>query len=169
MDADTRKALLARYKLGYQEVAATVQGLSEAALDARPPAGDGWTPRQIVHHLADSEMTSALRLRQLLAEEQPVLASYDEEAFARRLYYDRPIAASLDALRAARATSAEILERLSEAEWGRAGTHEESGRYTVETWLEIYAAHSHDHAVQIRAALAGRAPVSFAEPLGEEP
>jgi DinB superfamily len=92
MDADTRKALLARYKLGYQEVAATVQGLSDAALDARPPAGDGWTPagngwtpRQIMHHLADSEMTSALRLRRLLAEEQPVLASYDEEAFARRL------------------------------------------------------------------------------------
>ena len=156
MDADTRAALLARYKLGYQEVAATVQGLSDAELDARPPAGDGWTPRQIVHHLADSEMTSALRLRRLLAEEQPALASYDEEAFARRLYYDRSIAASLDALRAARATSAEILERLSEAEWGRAGTHEESGRYTVATWLEIYAAHAHDHAAQIRAALAGR-------------
>lgn len=159
MDADTRVALLARYKLGYQEVAATVRGLSDAELDARPPVGGGWTPRQIVHHLADSEMTSALRLRRLLAEEQPVLASYDEEAFARRLYYDdRPIAASLDALRAARATSAEVLERLSEAEWGRAGTHEESGWYTVETWLEIYAAHAHDHAAQIRAALAGRAP-----------
>jgi hypothetical protein len=158
MDALMRAALLARYKLGYQEVAATVQGLSEAELDAAPLAGDGWTPRQIVHHLADSEMTSALRLRRLLAEEQPVLASYDEEAFARNLYYDRPIAASLEALRAARATTAEILDRLSEAEWGRAGTHEESGRYTVETWLEIYAAHAHDHAAQIRAALAGPAP-----------
>src|SRR5690348_6026000 len=87
MDADTRAALLARYMLGYQEVAATVRGLSDAELDARPPVGGGWTPRQIVHHLADSEMTSALRLRRLLAEEQPVLASYDEEAFARRLYY----------------------------------------------------------------------------------
>src|SRR5258706_15351858 len=89
MDADTRKALLACYKLGYQEVAATVQGLSEAELDVRPPAGDGWTPRQIVHHLADSEMTSALRPRRLLAEEQPGPASYDEEGFARRLSYYR--------------------------------------------------------------------------------
>src|SRR5437899_2323776 len=130
MEAGRRAALIERYKQGYQEVAAIVQGLSEAELDATPPDGDGWTPRQIVHHLADSEMTSALRLRRLLAEEQPVLTGYDEEAFARRLYYDRPIAASLDALRAARATTAELLDRLSEAQWGRAGTHEESGHYT---------------------------------------
>src|SRR5260221_2965211 len=94
MDADTRKALLARYKLGYQEVAATVQGLSEAALDARPPAGDGLVPRQIVDHLADSGITSPLRVRQLLAEEQPVLARYDEGAVGRPLYSVRPIPAS---------------------------------------------------------------------------
>src|SRR5260370_13303069 len=104
MDADTRAALLARYKLGYQEVVATVQGLSDAELDARPPAGDGWTPRPIVHHLADSEMTSALRLRRLLAEEHPALASYDDEAFARPLSSDRPLAASLASLRAPRST-----------------------------------------------------------------
>ena len=98
-------------------------------------------------------MTSALRLRRLLAKERPTLAGYDEEEFARQLYYgERPIGPSLDAVRAARASTASILERMTEAEWAREGTHSASGRYTTEQWLEIYAAHAHDHAAQIRRA-----------------
>ena len=99
-------------------------------------------------------MTSAIRLRLLLAEERPTIRGYDQEAFARRLHYDRPIEASLAAFEAARRTTAELLHRMSEEDWGREGTHSESGRYTVEDWLEIYAAHAHDHADQIRRARA---------------
>ena len=151
MDAATRKRLLEQYRDGYRTVSEAVAGLSDAELD-RVPA-DGWTARQIVHHLADSEITSAIRLRRLIAEQQPVIHGYDEELFAKRLYYDRPIGPSLEALKAARSTTADIVERLSEAEWQRSGTHSESGAYGVETWLEIYAAHAHDHAEQIRRAL----------------
>lgn len=151
MDKGLRKRLLAQYRDGYRAVSEAVAGLSDAELDHVP--ADGWTPRQVVHHLADSEITSAVRLRRLIAEDQPVIHGYDEEEFARRLYYDRPIGASLEALKGARLTSAEIVERLSEGEWGRTGTHSESGAYSVETWLEIYAAHAHDHAEQIRRGL----------------
>src|SRR5579883_1572222 len=112
-------------------------------------AEGGWTPRQIVHHLADSETTSAIRLRRLLAENQPVIQGYDEELFARKLHYDRPIGASLELLRAVRAASAELLDWLTEEEWTREGTHSEQGSYSVEDWLRIYAAHAHDHAAQI--------------------
>ena len=154
---DDRAALLRRYVEGAHIVREAVDGLTDAQLD-QPAADDpldGWTARQIVHHLADSEMTSAIRLRRLLAEDAPVIAAYDENAFARRLHYDdRPIDASLDALAAARATSAQILERLTDEEWERAGTHEESGRYAVDDWLRIYAAHAADHAEQIRRAVA---------------
>ncbi len=153
MDATERAELLARYRDGYRAVSEAVAGLSDAELDR--PAADGWTARQVVHHLADSEMTSAIRLRRLIAEDRPVIHGYDEEQFARALSYDRPIAASLSALKAARETTAEIVERLSEEQWQRAGTHSESGPYSVETWLEIYAAHAHDHAEQIRRAAKG--------------
>jgi hypothetical protein len=107
-----------------------------------------------VHHLADSEMTSAIRLRRLVVEDNPVIVGYDQEEFARRLYYDRPVTASLDAFRAARESTAQILDRLGDAEWSRQGTHSESGPYGMGDWLRIYAEHAHKHADQIRRARA---------------
>ena len=154
MDDTKRRELIARYEAGYDAVVAALDGATEAELDALPP--DGWSARQVVHHLADSEMTSAIRLRRLLAEDAPEIVAYDEEEFARRLFYDRPIEASLEALRAARRTSAELLHRLGQEAWKRAGTHSEVGTYSVETWLETYAAHGHDHAEQIRRARSTR-------------
>lgn len=151
MDAEQRAELLKRYREGHGAVVAALTGITDAELDRRPAPGE-WTPREIVHHLADSEMTSAIRLRKLLAEDNPVIYGYDETEYARRLRYDRPIESSLDALAVARAASAEILERIGDADWQRMGWHTESGPYGVETWLEIYARHAHDHADQIRHA-----------------
>lgn len=154
LDAAERADLVRRYREGPEILAAAAAGATDAALD-RVPADGGWTARQIVHHTADSEMTSAIRLRRLIAEDEPDLGAYDEALFARRLHYDRPITASLAAVRAARESTAEILDRLSEADWRRAGHHPEHASYTVEDWLRIYAAHCHEHADQIRRALGG--------------
>lgn len=152
MDATRRHTLIESYRAGYQAVQGALEGITPAELDARPQAGE-FTAREVVHHLADSEMTSAIRLRRLIAEDEPTIQGYDENAFARRLYYaERPIEASLDALRAARATTATILDHLTDNEWARTGTHTESGPYSVESWLEIYAAHAHEHADQISRA-----------------
>jgi hypothetical protein len=91
-----------RYKAGSAAVGDALAGITDAELDARPEPGE-WTPREIVHHVADSEMTAAIRLRRLLAEDNPTIQGYDQEAFARDLFYDqRPIQASLDALAASR-------------------------------------------------------------------
>jgi hypothetical protein len=148
-----RKKLIAQYQAGYGEVVKALEGASEAELDARPGPGT-WSAREIVHHLADSEMTSAIRLRRLIAEDGPVIQGYDQDDYARRLHYDRPIEASLAAFGAARACTVPLLERLTASEWTRAGTHSESGAYSVEKWLAIYAVHAHGHAGQIRRARA---------------
>ena len=155
MDDVRRRALIEQYKDGYRVLTEALHDITDAELDARPGPGE-WSAREIVHHLADSEMTSAIRLRRLLAEDRPLIGGYDEVEFARRLYYDRPIEASLEAVKAARRTTVEILERLSETEWRREGTHSESGHYGVERCLEIFAAHAHDHAAQIQRARAAR-------------
>jgi hypothetical protein len=151
LDASTRRNLIAQYRAGYAAVVDALAGADDAALDRRPGPG-AWSAREIVHHLADSEMTSAIRLRRLIAEDNPTIVGYDQEAFAVRLKYDRPIAASLEAFRWARVSTAEILDQLTDEEWARAGTHSESGPYTVEHWLEIYAEHAVKHAAQIRRA-----------------
>jgi DinB family protein len=151
MDAQTRKKLIDQYKDGYRVVAEALVGAKDEDLDARPAPGK-WTAREVVHHLADSEMTSAIRLRFLLAVEKPTILGYDQDEFARRLHYDRPIEASLEAFKAARRTTGEILDRMGEADWLREGTHTESGPYTAERWLEIYSKHAHGHAEQILVA-----------------
>jgi hypothetical protein len=151
MDKSTRQKLIDQYKDGYRVVAEALMGAEAEELDAHP-APAKWNAREVVHHLADSEMTSAIRLRLLLAVDKPAIFGYDQDEFARRLHYDRPIEASLDAFKAARRTTAEILDCMSEEDWRREGTHTEHGRYTVERWLEIYATHAHQHAEQIRVA-----------------
>jgi DinB superfamily len=148
VDAEVRKALIRRYRDGHRVVVDALRGVSDKELDRS--ASDEWTPRMIAHHLADSEMMSAIRLRRLVTEDSPVLQGYDEVAFARKLTSDRPIEPSLEAMRWARESTAQILERLTEDDWRRSGQHSESGSYAVEDWLSIYAKHAHDHAAQIK-------------------
>jgi hypothetical protein len=150
MTAAERKALVERYRAGYDEVVRALEGFPEDSLTAHPIPGK-WSAAEIVHHLADSEMQSAIRLRMLLAEPHPVIQGYDQDAWAVRLrYQQRPIGPSLAAFRAARETTAQLLEAMSEEEWRHLGWHSESGSYHAERWLEIYAAHAHGHAGQIR-------------------
>jgi hypothetical protein len=143
-----RAYLIEQYKAGADAVAKAVAGLDDAGLDRRPAPGE-WTAREVIHHLADAETRSAVRLRQLLAEDDPVIQGYDEERYAKVLHYDRPVETSLATIAAVRAATAELLDLLADADFERAGTHTESGRYTVTTWLELYAAHCLDHAEQI--------------------
>lgn len=151
MDRPTRQLLIDRYADGPRVVAEAWAKVPEDRRDRRPAAGE-WTAREVVHHLADSEARSYGRLRQLLAEDEPVIHGYDQDEYARRLHYDRPVETSLAVLAAVRASSHELLCSIDEADWSRAGTHTEDGPYSMERWLELYATHAHDHAAQMLAA-----------------
>src|SRR5215475_5897553 len=106
MDAATRSTLIAEYKDGYRVVSEALVGATDAELDARPAPGK-WSAREVVHHLADSEMIAADRLRLVVGTDNPRIMAYDQEELARRLHYDRPIEASLDAFKATRRSTAE--------------------------------------------------------------
>ena len=153
MDSATRRTLIDRYAQGPDAVLAALEGAGPHDLDARPAAGE-WTAREIVHHLADSETISTIRLRRLLAEDGPLILAYDQDEYARVLRYDRPWERSYAVFAAVRAANVELLELLTDGEWARAGTHDEDGAYSMDRWLELYAAHGHDHADQIREARA---------------
>ncbi|MBI2777374.1 MAG: DinB family protein [Chloroflexi bacterium] len=156
VDIDARAAQLERFRTAVEDLDDALAGATDEDLD-RPQASGEWTARQIVHHLADSESMAYIRLRRLIAEDQPVIHGYDEPEWARRLHYERPIASSWAVVVAVRAASLELLESLTEEEWARTGTHSESGAYSVERWLANYAEHTHDHADQIRRARRGEA------------
>ena len=128
MLADERKKLIALYRDGYATVAEALLKITPEELDAKPGPGR-WSVREIVHHLADSEMTSAIRLRLLLAEDRPddsrlrsgrVRAAAALRPAARVVSRSVPSGATVNG-RAARADDAGRLVR--------EGTHTESGRY----------------------------------------
>ena len=153
MDQTERERLIAQYRDGYAAVAEALLKATPEELAATPRPG-AWSAREIVHHLADSEMTAAVRLRRLLAEERPEIVGYDQDEFSRKLHYDRPHEASLELFRSVRESTGELLDRMQPADWLREGTHSEVGRYTPEVWLTIYGEHAHKHARQIRTARA---------------
>jgi hypothetical protein len=153
MDRTERDRLVALYRDGYRAVVEALHNVTEEELAARPAPGK-WSPREIVHHLADSEMTAAIRLRLLIASDRPTIHGYDQDAFSQKLHYDRPHETSLAAFRYARECTAQLLDRLTEQEWLREGTHTEMGAYSLEKWLQIYSQHAHNHARQIVEARA---------------
>ncbi len=150
MDSTERSKLIAKYNDGYNEVSDALEGFSDRASDGSSASRqmdrlrDNSSPGRQRKHLCP-------RLRKLLVEDRPVIQGYDQDQFAIQLKYnERDSGPALDAFRAARATTAQLLEIMSDDDWQREGEHTESGRYTAETWLAIYAEHAHNHAAQIR-------------------
>ena len=150
MNPVERQKLITQYENGVAEVELSLADFPREQLTAKPIPGK-WSACEIVQHLADSEMRAAIRLRQLLTENRPTIQAYDEELYAQRLNYNgRDIAPALDAFRGARASTAQLLAPMTDEDWAREGTHPQHPRYTADNWLEIYAAHAHNHAAQIR-------------------
>ncbi|NBO65810.1 MAG: hypothetical protein EBU88_13370 [Acidobacteria bacterium] len=150
MSPQERAGLIERYAAGAEEVATALAQVPRDSWNARPLPGK-WSAAEIVHHLADSEMTSAIRLRRLLVEDNPLIAGYDQDQFATRLDYNaNPVEPAFEAFRWARAVTLPLLEAMSEKDWQRGGTHTEHGHYNAEKWLQIYGEHAHLHAAQIR-------------------
>ena len=150
MTPEQRNELITKYAAGYDEVINALDGFPADSLGAHPIAGK-WSAREIVHHLGDSESFSAARLRKLLTEDNVVIQGYDQDEYARKLRYnERDMAPALDAFRSARETTLQLIRLMTEDDWQRVGSHTESGRYSTEDWLTIYAAHAHNHASQIR-------------------
>jgi len=148
MDKDARRQLIEKYKDGHRVVTEALKGLNDRDFDIRLPGK--WSIREIVHHLADSEMLAAVRLRRLVAEDRPGIRATDVGGYVRRLFYDRPTQNSLELFRVVRASTTEILERMTDADWAREGVQSGTGRYTAEKWLEVFSQHADTHAEEIK-------------------
>jgi hypothetical protein len=121
---------------------------------------NGWSARQVIHHMADSEAQSYVRLRRLVAEPAgSIIQGYDEAAWANCEalgYIDAPVENSIAVFAAVRASSLDLLKRLNESDLTKFGTHSESGKYSIDTWLETYTRHPHEHGDQLVRATKGQ-------------
>ena len=143
-----------KYQKATQEFLNLVAQISPNQLDKADK--EGWTPRQVIHHLADSEAQSYSRLRRLIAEPGSLIQGYDENKWAESSklgYKSEDVQSSLEVFKAVRQASYELIKRLSEKDLEIEGTHSESGAYSVGKWIKTYTNHPLDHANQIREQL----------------
>jgi hypothetical protein len=154
MDVDTMSdipALLERFRRGPELLAVVLTGVFGEEEDFVPVPGK-WSIRQIVAHLADAEMVGAHRLRQVIAEDNPTLMAFDQDAWTRNLdYARRKPKQSLETFRRVRAENYDLLKGLPEIAFERAGNHTENGPMTLLRLLEGYAGHAETHARQLQA------------------
>ena len=146
--------LAEKYQKATQEFLNLVAQISPNQLDKADK--EGWTPRQVIHHLADSEAQSYSRLRRLIAEPGSLIQGYDENKWAESSklgYKSEDIKSAIEVFKAVRQASYELIKRLSEKDLEIEGTHSESGAYSIGKWIKTYTNHPLDHANQIREQL----------------
>ena len=126
-----------------------VQDLSNAQLDT-PYRPDGWTVRQVVHHLADSHMNWYIRTRLALTENDPAIKAYDENRWAALSdAKSGPLEPSLLLLDGLHARIEELLRSMTRDEWGRKFIHPERGIVSLDVNVPIYAWHGRHHVAHI--------------------
>jgi hypothetical protein len=126
-----------------------VQGLSDAQLDT-PYRPDGWTVRQVVHHVPDSHMNSYVRFKLALTEDDPTIKPYAEDRWAELADNQAtPIDVSLTLLDSLHNRWVRLLRSLTTEQWKRTFRHPEMGPMTLEKTLALYAWHGRHHVAHI--------------------
>jgi uncharacterized damage-inducible protein DinB len=132
-----------------QKMAAAVAGLTDAQLNT-PYRPDGWTVRQVVHHVADSHMNAYIRMRLAATQDNPTISPYDQDRWAALADSRRMnVNVSLMLVEALHARWVVFLRDLTPAEFARPFVHPESGPQTIDTAVALYAWHSRHHTAHI--------------------
>jgi len=131
------------------ELRKAVAGLNDKQLDTSYRA-DGWTIRQVVHHVADSHLNAFVRLKLALTEERPTIKPYKEALWANLPDARLPIEASLRLTEALHERWVALMNALDDSAWSRTYIHPESGRtFTLDEMTELYAWHGRHHVAHI--------------------
>ncbi|MFY0544605.1 DinB family protein [Brevibacillus sp. H7] len=137
------------YAQGYERLLAAISGLNEEQMRFQPAPGK-WSIHEIIVHMADAEVVGIHRLKKVLAEHEPMLTAYDQDAWAVRLGYDELDAEQyLQLFKLLRESFLPVLGKVTEDDWKRVGIHSEAGPLTFGQLLQKYVDHVRDHLQQI--------------------
>lgn len=134
---------------------ALVEPLPDLALDT-PYRPDGWTIRQVVHHVPESHMNMYIRMKLALTEDSPTIRPYYEDRWARLADAAAPVGMSLDLLDALHRRWVTLLRTLTDADFRKTFVHPDLGTVALDHGVAMYVWHSEHHAAHIRQALARR-------------
>jgi hypothetical protein len=145
--------LIELYARGYDDLRAYVDDLPEGALDFKC-GPDKWTIREILIHMADSEAHGHLRGKKIIVESGAKITAYDQDAWADKLgYNDMDHADALELFRLLRKNMVPILKKLPEETWHNYIMHPESGKITLQDWIQLYIDHVNNHIQQMNRNL----------------
>jgi hypothetical protein len=149
VSADDRHRFIEQIAETPARLRAAVAGLSDSQLET-PYRPDGWTVRQVVHHVPDSHLNSYCRFKLALTEDQPSIKGYAEDRWA-ELADARggPVEVSLRLLESLHSRWVALLRSLTEAEWKRTFHHSELGPVRLDQNAALYAWHGRHHVAHI--------------------
>jgi hypothetical protein len=142
---------VAQFRQGSSALQTALQGAS-AEETAFVPAPGKWNIKQLVRHVADTEIVVGMRMRQIVAEDSPTLIPFDQDKWAAHLGYEN--ADALDSLArflSLREDTTRLLESLPAEAFNRTGVHPERGTKSLLEWVQLFGRHVFTHADQIRA------------------
>ena len=147
------RASIDRIQSAPARLAEAVGGLSDAQLDTRYRP-DGWTLRQVVHHVPESHMNSYIRIKWALTEDEPLIKVYEEAKWAELADYQlTPVELSLDFLALIHAKWTVLLRSLSPEQWSRRFVHPEWGAVALAWSVGNYAWHGRHHLAHITGTI----------------
>jgi hypothetical protein len=158
MPASEHAVTLERLKATARDLVSLTSGVPRSELERRPAPRE-WSAVMVVAHLADAELVYGMRFKQMLSEDRPQLAPFDENAWAERFSrVEEDVKDTLARWRLLREHSVRVLETLEDAEWRRSGVHGQRGELTVRQVATLLADHDRQHLDQLRRAVAGFSP-----------
>jgi len=146
---EQRQEFLAQIERAPELLRAAVAGLSEEQLGT-PYRPDGWTVRQVVHHVPDSHLNAYIRTKLALTEDEPTIKPYAEDRWAQLADSEiTPLAVSLALLDSLQERWVQLLRSLQPEDWKRSFRHPDLGPMSLEKNLALYAWHGRHHVAHI--------------------
>ena len=149
LSPEERTAAISEIAAAPKHLRDAVRGLNDQQLDT-PYRPDGWTVRQVVHHVPDSHANAFIRFKLALTEQNPTIKPYDEAAWAKlEDAKTTPIEISLSLTDGLHDRWLRLLRAMSAEDFGRGLMHPENGQMNLDQMLALYAWHGRHHVAHI--------------------
>ncbi len=148
ISSEERRKLIEEVSALPKKMREAVENLTDEQLDT-PYRPDGWTVRQVVHHVGDSHMNSFIRFKLTLSEENPTIRPYEEDLWARTAEYKLPVEVSLKLIDSVHERWTALLESMSDVDFARTLNHPATGAWTLADSLGLYSWHGRHHTAHV--------------------